>query len=93
MKDYESRIKKITDPDVRAKAEMEYARFGELKQKCSGLQAVHKALHQSKDDRDEARQILMSAEKELGTLREQEAKIALKISDDHSIADEKVFKK
>lgn len=89
MKNFEERLKRISEPEQKAKAEMEYRRYNELFLKCSGLQEVHSALEASRNDRDEARAILMTAEKELNQLRDQEVRIVSKISDDHAIADEK----
>ena len=72
-----------------AKAEIEYDRYKQLYLKCSGLQQVHKALLESREDRDKAREELMSAEKALNEMRDREYAIANKISDDHAVADEK----
>ena len=89
VKNFEQRMAKLTDPEMIAVAEMEYERYKNLYLKCSGLQSVHKALQEARDDRDEARRILMEAEKELNDMRDREVKIANKISDDHAQADEK----
>ena len=89
MKNYDERIKKITDPEQKAKAEFEYMRYQDLYLKCSGLQAVHKALEISREERDEARKRLLFAKNELNVLKEKETKISSKISDDHAIADER----
>ena len=88
VQNFEQRMAKLTDPEMIAKAEMEYERYKNLYLKCSGLQSVHVALQGARQERDEAREILMAAEKEMNDMRDEEVKIANKISDDHAQADE-----
>jgi hypothetical protein len=89
MRNYEERIEQIDDPIIRAKAEAERERYLEIETKCAGLKAVNKALFISKQIRETSYQALTAAERELMLLKEEEKRIAFRITDDHTVADER----
>lgn len=80
------RIQTITDNSDRAKAEAEYARYMELEPACGKMYDAENALNAQRDTRDASRKILVSEERILNELREEERKIAGRISDDHVVA-------
>ena len=89
MVDMEERLKRITDAQAKVKAEVEYKRFLEIEPRNSRLAAAKKALEESQHRRDEARELMLTAEKELVLLRDAEKVQAAKITDDHVVADER----
>lgn len=89
MRNYEERIEQIEDPLIRAKAEAERERYLEIETKCTGLKAVNKALFIAKQIREQSYKDLQAAQKELILLKEEEKKIAFRITDDHTVADER----
>jgi len=84
---FHSRIQDMRDSGERAAAEAEYTRFIELDSYCSKIYGAEAALNAARDRRDEARKNLVREETNLNILREEERKLAARISDDHVVAD------
>jgi len=89
MVDMEERIKRIKDAKAKVKAEVEYNRFLEIEPRNSKLALAKKALEEAQERRNVARDLMLTAERELVYLREDEKAHAAKITDDHVVADER----
>jgi uncharacterized protein (DUF3084 family) len=89
MKNMEERLKQITDPKAKVKAEADFKRYKELEPVCSNLVIAYKALEAARKERDDARATLVAAEAQFQKLREHEKHVSTLVSDDHIIADEK----
>jgi len=89
MTNYEERILEIEDPKAKAKAEAERERYLAIEGKCSGLKAVSKALFIARTMRQTSFEALTAAEKQLLLLKEEEKRLAYRITDDHVIAEER----
>lgn len=89
MVEMEERIKRITDAKAKVKAESDWARFKEIEPRNNLLALAYRALLDSQERRNEARELLQNAERELVGLQEAERLQATKITDDHIVADEK----
>lgn len=89
MRNITKRLEQITDAKLRANAEAEYRRYLHLEPTCERMLDFRMEVTKARDLRDEARRLLMEAEKELNAIRDIEKDAASRITDDHIIADER----
>jgi hypothetical protein len=88
MKNITYRLEQITDSKIRAEVLTEYNRFQSLQELCSKQLIIYETYSKARAERDESMKILFAAEAELVRIRDKERQLALKISDDHVLADE-----
>lgn len=84
----EQRLEEMTDPHAKARLSNQFQRYNLLYPICSKQQIIYDAYKIARENRDLATKLLVQAERELYLIKEEEKKLAAKISDDHVIADE-----
>lgn len=88
MKNIETRIERVTDPEAKAQLTSQLDRFKSLEPKCSKQLIIHEAYSIARKERDDAMHELVKHEKLLSKMREEEKILASNICDDHILADE-----
>jgi hypothetical protein len=87
MKNIEQRLTRVTDVEIKAKITAEHNRYKLLHPRCSNQLKIYTTYSEARGVRDAALQELVTAEKQLARLFEEEKQKANRISDDHVRAD------